>query len=381
MSGQRGRAKTRTETPELGVGGSDRSEVTPGDYPSAINALRAKKLDGTRDSVHRVQRGRQVIRHIQIVSALGAAPQGLTVHELLSAVGGGCVLRTIYRDLEQLDQAGFAVMSEDQRWQLSQNGPRLKLPLQTSELLAVLLAEQALRPILGTSVAAPLVRLREKLLSMVSPKARAYCEELSNTTVATFRAPGDLQGHEDIVATLQEAIEKEQLVRLEYSAPRKMLQVRDVEPYATWFADGRLYVVARCRQANGLRTFAVGRIRTATVLDETFDVDPNFDLEAFVQRGFGVHHGQVFHVVLRFNPEVAHLPGERTFHASQLLEPLDDGALLLTLEVAGLPEIAAWVASFGGRVRAIEPPELVQHVRDIHEQGLQAHQETRMSSQ
>ena len=50
--------------------------------------------------------------------------------------------------------------------------------------------------------------------------------------------------------------------------------------------------------------------------------------------------------------------------------------LTLIAVVAVLPpagEVAAWGASFGGAVRAIEPPALVEAVRKLHEDGLRAH--------
>ena len=44
----------------------------------------------------------------------------------------------------------------------------------------------------------------------------------------------------------------------------------------------------------------------------------------------------------------------------------------LRMEAAGLPEIAAWVAGFGGDARAIAPPELVEAVARLHRDGLRA---------
>jgi predicted DNA-binding transcriptional regulator YafY len=46
----------------------------------------------------------------------------------------------------------------------------------------------------------------------------------------------------------------------------------------------------------------------------------------------------------------------------------------VVLDAAGLPELASWVASFGGAVRAREPAELVEMVRDLHRKGLETHE-------
>jgi predicted DNA-binding transcriptional regulator YafY len=41
------------------------------------------------------------------------------------------------------------------------------------------------------------------------------------------------------------------------------------------------------------------------------------------------------------------------------------------MEAAGLPEIAAWVAGFGGEARVVAPKELVQAVKALHRRGLE----------
>jgi hypothetical protein len=41
------------------------------------------------------------------------------------------------------------------------------------------------------------------------------------------------------------------------------------------------------------------------------------------------------------------------------------------LNLAGLPEIAAWVAGFGGEARAVAPKELVEAVKGLHRRGLE----------
>jgi hypothetical protein len=46
--------------------------------------------------------------------------------------------------------------------------------------------------------------------------------------------------------------------------------------------------------------------------------------------------------------------------------------VVLTMNAAGLPEIAAWVASFGGAAVPLAPPELAEAVRERHAAGLEA---------
>jgi hypothetical protein len=51
---------------------------------------------------------------------------------------------------------------------------------------------------------------------------------------------------------------------------------------------------------------------------------------------------------------------------------LVDGGVRLTMTAAGLPEVAAWIASFGGKVTAVAPEGLIGAVRALHEGGIAA---------
>jgi predicted DNA-binding transcriptional regulator YafY len=119
-----------------------------------------------------------------------------------------------------------------------------------------------------------------------------------------------------------------------------------------------------------MRNFAIQRIQAAERLDETFEPDPMFDFRAYTERAFGVYQGPEYHVVIEFGAEVAHLAHERDWHKKKRLVDLPDGRVRLAMDTAGLPEIASWLAGFGGKVVPIEPPELVALVRGIHERGL-----------
>jgi hypothetical protein len=114
-------------------------------------------------------------------------------------------------------------------------------------------------------------------------------------------------------------------------------------------------------------------MRSAEMLDESFDRRTEFNAQEFIQRGFGVLHGEPHAIVIEFSAEVAHLAEERRFHVSQQVSMEPDGRAVLRMSASGLLEVAAWIASFGGKVRALAPAELVEAVRTLHAGGLAAH--------
>ncbi|MBT3219370.1 MAG: WYL domain-containing protein [Proteobacteria bacterium] len=294
----------------------------------------------------------------------------MTTAELQELMEDDCTLRTVYRDLEQLALAGFPVFNEDSRWRLLENGEGAwSVPIDPTQLLALALSVDLLDPLRGTQLAQPLEDLQRRLLAMLTPAGRAYVAELGKAAVGTLFAPGEYAAHGATLDAIQEAIAKQQQLRICYAPPKRTSADRVVEPYCTWYAAGRVYLIAFCRKREDMRTFAVQRIQEAEVLDIPFDADKSFDAASFARQGFGVYHGPIYHFVIDFTSEVSYLIRERRYHHSQRVMERE-GGLRLVMDAAGLPEVAFWVAGFGGNAKPVAPAELVDAVRKIHIGGL-----------
>jgi predicted DNA-binding transcriptional regulator YafY len=367
-------------------------------------------------------RGNQIARQWRILRLLESTRTGLRAREIHDALGGGMSERTIFRDLQHLQEAGFPLFFEDEsRWRVLTHGEGgYSVPVAPSELLALLLSEELLAPMRSAEVVCALAGLRQKVAVMLSPKGRAYAAEIKDHLVATFVGPGDYADG-TIVPAIEEAIQLEHSLRIGYWSPggiagersvdpenaedteqaaartrdeategqavcrdpedteqeaggrRGAVTERRVDPYLLWYADARLYLVGHCHLRGAVRTFLVDRIRHIEILDESFDVEPSFDARKFTGSGMGAWSGESHRVELWFSPAVAHLAHERRFHPSQQVEIDADGGARVIMEVAGLPHVAAWVASFGGQIIARGPESLVQRIRDIHRNGLAAH--------
>ncbi len=321
-------------------------------------------------------RGNQLIRQWRLLRAIEASRHGRSVAELHAEVAELASPRTVYRDLEALQGAGFPLyQGEHATWRLlapSEGGP--VLPVQPTEIIALLLSEQLMAPLAGSELGEALSGLRGKLEAMLGPRARAYVDQLGSTFLATVAAPGDYRARRSELQLVEQGVRERRRLRLvHFAAHRGETLPRTVDPYGIWYVDGALYLIAFDHLRADHRNFLVDRIRSVTLLDEVFDPDPDFDLQAYVGRGFRVWHGAIHRVVVELAPAVAHLPDERRYHRTQRVQHLPRGGCRVTFDAAGLPELAAWVASFGGQARAVEPAELVEMVRDLHRGGLEEH--------
>lgn len=281
--------------------------------------------------------------------------------------------RTVFRDVKDLEQAGFPLVSEEGRWRmLRPNGAPYVAPLQASELVALALAAEALTPYAGTPVVEALSGLHGKLGAMLTPRGRQFVEHFRDAHVATYTLPGDSEVISEAALRVDEALQKQQVLRLRYHSPHSGVTEREFDPYTHWCFEGRAYVIGHCHLRQAIRVFLLARIEHAEITDASFDVDPNFDPRQCVKGGFGVWIGESHAVELLFAPEAAHLVRERCFHAGQKVTQEGDGWVRLEMEVAGLPALARWLAGSGGAVRALRPRMLADMVSELHTAGLQA---------
>jgi predicted DNA-binding transcriptional regulator YafY len=302
----------------------------------------------------------------------------LTATSLHAAVAELGSERTVYRDLVVLQEAGFPIYQGDGgRWRLlepTEGGAAI--PIKPTELIALLLSEQVLDPLRGSELGEPLARLRAKLTATLGPRGIGYVERLRGSFLATLSAPAEYRGYRDELRIIERAIQEHRRLMIIHHAPHRSETLeRHVDPYGLWYTDGTLYLIAFDHLREAMRQFLVNRIHHVEEQADRFIPDPGFDLQRYVGEGFRVWHGAVYSVTVEFAAEIAHLPGERRFHRSQRATALPDGRVRVTFEAAGLPDLASWVASFGGRLRVVEPPELVTMVRDLHRRGLALHEQ------
>jgi predicted DNA-binding transcriptional regulator YafY len=143
-----------------------------------------------------------------------------------------------------------------------------------------------------------------------------------------------------------------------FTMSRKKKTRRKVAPYKIWFFDGAFYLVGNCGLREDIRIFALDRIKSLKLTDETFEMPEDFTVEDFMRTSFGVFHGKPRNVRIRFAAEIAGYISEKIWHATQTITPQKDGSILFEARVAGTDEIKFWVMSWGAKAQVLSPESL-----------------------
>ena len=139
---------------------------------------------------------------------------------------------------------------------------------------------------------------------------------------------------------------------------------RVVDPYHLANINGEWFLFAFDHLRRDIRTFVPARIHAARKTGKSFTRPEKFSVEKILRDSFGVHSGRgEFKVVLRFDAPAADYIREKRWHPSQQLHEQKDGSVEMRLQLSSLGEIQRWILGWGGSATVIEPPELIQAVR------------------
>jgi len=319
-----------------------------------------------------VPRNAEVIRQWTILREIEQArAAGVTIDDLASQCA--VTTRTIRRDLQALEEAGFPIYDDKSRddgktrWILNgQAFKGLSTGLTLSELCALYFSRSLAESLAGTPFKSDVESAFEKLTGTLTPHMQRFLDQLPRvlSTKQQPHAAGDLSSpaRTKIEARALEATLHQRQATITYhSRSSDRTKQYLVHPYRLAYAQGALYLLAYVPEYREVRTFAMERIQELSLLEETFTPIEELPEEAF-PHSLGVHSGPPERVELEFQPAVAGYVRGRTWHPSQQLRETDNGGVAMTLDVCLDHALQSWILSFGPFARVTEPETLARDI-------------------
>ena len=327
-------------------------------------------------------RNAEVIRQWSILRDLESSRR-LTIDELANRTG--VTTRTIRRDLEALQAAGFPLFDEvhdgKRYWTLEQRAFRRldNTGFTLAELSALYFSRTLVECLASTPFQRDVRSAFDKLAAALTPGMRQFLDRLPLAIQAKAdpgaRAADALGGQQPLegkqaaarsarIAQLLDAILHHRRVTMKYhsfSSNREKAYV--LEPYRLVFAQGGLYLVAFVPEYSELRTFSADRVLAVSPMEERFEP---LDLgeDAFAH-SLGVNQGTPpERIEVAFDARIARYVKERVWHQSQVMRDSEDGGVVLGLRVSNDWALRSWILGFGQLARVLSPPGLATQIID-----------------
>jgi proteasome accessory factor C len=299
----------------------------------------------------------RITRLLTLVPYLRARPQGVRLGE--AARDFGVPERQLQRDLELLWMCGLPGYGPGDLIDLAFEGDRVRvtfdagmgrpLRLTTDEAVALIVALRALLELPGLAEQDAVSRALAKVAAAAGHAAEVTPVALSVDT------------RDRALAVVREGLEGGRALHLHYYVPtRDERTERTVDPMRLLFVDGRWYLEAWCRRAEGVRLFRLDRVDEVEVLEEPAAPPPQAherDVDAGIYRPEPGSPAVRLRLARSARWVADYYPVER-------VEPVDDppGGLAVTVRTADLAWARRLVATLGGAALVDEPAELAAQV-------------------
>jgi predicted DNA-binding transcriptional regulator YafY len=274
-------------------------------------------------------------------------------------------VRTIYRDIDVINQAGIPITT----YQGAGGGIglvegyRLDRNLLTNDDLAAIMT--ALQSVSTSYSSDQNYMLMEKINSIIPTGQTEQFKQLTGQFVVDFSSWGVHTHLEDKINQLKKAIEQSQVITFTYCNAEGEVTSRNADPYTLILKQQKWYVYAYCHAKSDFRLFKLMRMKDLIVNKETY-IRRDIPIEqlpwnkAWIEP---VNSPEHMLLVLRFHRRIKHL-AEEWFGVEQLVE---DGDEYYQVKI-DYPEdnwLYGFILSFGRDVEVLQPKHIRERIKEI----------------
>ncbi len=263
--------------------------------------------------------------------------------------------RTIYRDIEALNETGVPVVSSPGHGYSLVEGYFLPpLSFTSDEAILLLLGSDVMAGSFDAEYRAAAQSAGRKIAGVLPEPRRAEVRTLRESIHFIAEEPAQASPTTELLASLRRAIIKRQTIRFRYTARQGAIGIessRKADPHALVHVGGVWYLVAYCHLRQRMRNFRLDRIERLVLLNHTFERRPGLSAQPSPDSSR--------HLLVRvlFDQNVARWVRETPSFFSVAEEERPDG-LLVTLRVRREDDITQWLLSWGAHVQVLEPDSL-----------------------
>ena len=281
-------------------------------------------------------------------------------------------LRTVYRDVKALMEAGVPIGSEAGTGYFIVDGYHLPpVMFNQEEASAMLVAGKLVEKMTDQSVKKAFESALLKIKSVLNDSEKDYMEMLqASVEVGRMPMPESEKFPNNFLTDIQKALVNKEVLEIEYHSTQEELTRREIEPIGIQYYSGAWHVIGWCRLRSGYRDFRADRIKTLISCGKKFDGRNLISLQEYLH-SLMLSHENLQRAVVIFDKSIYKY--KRYIYGFVSEEDLGD-SVRLTFLVDNFNWLARWLLSFGKAV-TIEQPErltetMIEMVEELHEHYL-----------
>jgi predicted DNA-binding transcriptional regulator YafY len=269
-------------------------------------------------------------------------------------------VRTVYRDLAALGEAGIPIVAEPGVGYGLMRGYHLPpVMLTVEEASALSTGGKLVERLTDASLRKQMESALMKIRSVLPRERQDYLDRLERSTTVVPHCSGPIPRlSSEALIPVQRALAERRVVEMDYHGiQRRELTRRQVEPLGLVHYADNWHLIAYCRLRCDVRDFRTDRIRQLVVRSEFFSGHASFSLQRYLEAA--ANDGKFETALVKFDPQTLERV-RREWSGRLVEEKVEPDGIVVTLLGYSLEGLARWILSFGSRAEVLAPEHLAQ---------------------
>lgn len=268
----------------------------------------------------------------------------------------GVSLRTVYRDVRSLEEAGVPIGAEAGVGYFLENYHLPPVMFTNAEASALVFGAKLVAQYADASVQAGFDSALYKIKSVLKGTEKEHLDDLdSQLTVmrpAAYPATAD-----QTLNTLQEAIVGRKRLQLTYKTPYADTSTeREVEPIGLVHYGGSWHLIAHCQLRQDYRDFRTDRIQAIAYTGRVFQAPNRLSLATYLERLRS--NAELTEVWISMEPKMAMYASQQRYSFGFIKEETRNGRVHMQFLTQYIEGLCRWLLMYGQTVQIESPGEL-----------------------
>jgi predicted DNA-binding transcriptional regulator YafY len=275
-------------------------------------------------------------------------------------------LRTVYRDVRTLEEAGIPLIGEAGVGYSIMDGYRLPPVMFTrEEATAFLTAEKFVEKLTDSTTMKHHQSAMYKVRAILKTAEKDALEDLDGSIeVLKSHSQKRAIGNTDHIQAILDSIVQKKLLHIDYFAGHSQeFTKRDVEPVGIFYLDSFWHLIAYCRLRDDYRDFRIDRISKLIITDAIYNNSRHPTLKAYIAQT--AKEKQLETVIIKVDKEIAHYLEHQKYYSGFISEKAIGNKIEMTFLTTSIEGFARWFMMFGDHAEIISPDHLKEKINII----------------
>jgi len=274
-------------------------------------------------------------------------------------------LRTVYRDVRTLEEAGIPLVGEAGVGYSIMDGYRLPPVMFTKEeATAFLTAEKLVEKLTDASTRESYLSAMYKIKSVLRSGEKEYLENIDEHihVMDNHYLPEDRNAANPLQSILKSISEK-RVLSIDYFANHNQQKTkRNIEPVGVFYLASYWHLIAFCQLRNDYRDFRTDRISKIATTEEPYRKE-HPSLKTYLKQISKEKELQT--VVMNVNKDIIRYMGDQRYYNGFVSQKELKDKIEMTFLTASLEGFARWYMMLGDKAEIVSPEILKDRIREL----------------